>query len=438
VAPALVDPATNEVSAPFLVNGDDYQKTYPAVSTNAAGTQALVVWEQRPHNSPGNTNQDYYDVYGCYVDLSARTAGAAFPICKATQAQCSADVYGNRVVWADNRRSASIGAYDLYTGVVNPATHFVTESALDTSIYDCASPRIHGDLVAWIDGRNAYDVLAYRFSTGETIAVATTAAAQGYPAVGDKYIPYVDGSAGSGDIWGWKIDSQTTFHLETGPGMEVRSASAGDYVIWGQNPTLASDLLGARVTWWDGALTINGGAAWTKTTSVTLALAASSSDGAVQQARARESGADWGAWRPFASTMPWTLSGTDGLKTVEASFSDVAGWISHTCSAQITLDRGKPTVKAPRKATVKRGKKAKLFFKVTDALSPQVTVKIIVKNAKGKKVKTVSPGKKATGKLLSASFKCKLPEGKYQFFVYGTDLAGNKQVKPAKNVLLVK
>jgi hypothetical protein len=281
-------------------------------------------------------------------------------------------------------------------------------------------------------------VLAYRFSTGQTIPVATTAAAEGYPHVGDKYITYVDGSLNSGDIWGWKIDTQTTFHLETGAGFELRSANAGDLVIWGQNPTLGSDMLGAQVTWWDGALTINGGASWTKSANVTLALTASSGAGAVQQMRARESGGTWGSWAPFASTMAWTLSGADGAKTVEASFSDAAGWISNTCGAQITLDRGKPTTKAPRKTAVKRGKKARLYFKVTDALSPQATVKIVIKNAKGKVKRTLKLGLKGTNKLLSTSFKCKLKKGSYRFFVYGTDLAGNKQVKPASNKLRVR
>jgi Tfp pilus assembly protein FimT len=152
---AVIDPVTNLASTEFVVNSDTGHKTYPAVSTNAAGTQALVVWEQRTAGTVGDTNWDSCNVFGCFVDLttSPPAPGTAFAICDESYGQYAADVSGSRVVWADNRGGRPDD--DLWSAVVTPGSPpSVVPSGIETTTYDCDAPRIHGDLVAWIDDRN--------------------------------------------------------------------------------------------------------------------------------------------------------------------------------------------------------------------------------------------------------------------------------------------
>ncbi len=64
--------------------------------------------------------------------------------------------------------------------------------------------------------------------------------------------------------------------------------------------------------------------------------------------------------------------------------------------------------------------------------------KIVIKNAKGKAVTTLKVTKVKTGVTATVKFRCKLAKGKYRFFVYATDAAGNAQSKIASNRLTVR
>jgi hypothetical protein len=78
-------------------------------------------------------------------------------------------------------------------------------------------------------------------------------------------------------------------------------------------------------------------------------------------------------------------------------------------------------------------------YRVNDALSPRATVTIKIKTLGGAPVKTLTPGKRVTGKLLAASFLCNLAKKKYRFEVYAKDLAGNQQRLPVgSNYLTVE
>jgi hypothetical protein len=96
-----------------------------------------------------------------------------------------------------------------------------------------------------------------------------------------------------------------------------------------------------------------------------------------------------------------------------------------------------PVSKALAAASVKSGKKATLKFRVDDQLW-SATVKIVIKNAKGKTVKTIALGKRPANVAGAASFACKLPKGKYKFFVSATDILGLSVAKPASNTLTVR
>jgi alpha-tubulin suppressor-like RCC1 family protein len=86
--------------------------------------------------------------------------------------------------------------------------------------------------------------------------------------------------------------------------------------------------------------------------------------------------------------------------------------------------------------SVKRGSTAKLKYRIAD-YSP-CTVKIAVKNARGKTMKSITVRSVRPMSWLTASFRCKLAKGTYRWYVSATDSVGYKQVKPAIGKLVVK
>jgi hypothetical protein len=96
-----------------------------------------------------------------------------------------------------------------------------------------------------------------------------------------------------------------------------------------------------------GTVLINNGAAFTNTTAVTLKLSATApapGSGRVTQMRFSNNGSTWSSWVPYATTKAWTLSSTNGTKTVYAQFKDGLGNVSAAANDTIILDTVKPKV----------------------------------------------------------------------------------------------
>jgi hypothetical protein len=94
-----------------------------------------------------------------------------------------------------------------------------------------------------------------------------------------------------------------------------------------------------------GSVVVNGGAAYTSLTAATLSLSASDSGGSgIATMRLSNDGVwDTETWAAFATSRPWTLASSSGLKTVYAQYRDAAGNISvGTISDTILLDMAKP------------------------------------------------------------------------------------------------
>jgi len=87
-----------------------------------------------------------------------------------------------------------------------------------------------------------------------------------------------------------------------------------------------------------GTMQIDGGAAYTAVTGVTVDSAVT---GATQM-RVRAAGGSWSPWTPYAVSKPLTLSSGDGLKTGEAEYRDAAGNVL-ALSDTIELDANAPT-----------------------------------------------------------------------------------------------
>ena len=95
----------------------------------------------------------------------------------------------------------------------------------------------------------------------------------------------------------------------------------------------------------------------------------------------------------------------------------------------LATDTKKPVAKALANATVKRGKKATLKYRIADG-RPVTTVVITI--AKGKRTrKTLRLGWRTTNTNLVAGFTCKLPAGAYTYTVKATDRPGNASATTA-------
>jgi kumamolisin len=103
-----------------------------------------------------------------------------------------------------------------------------------------------------------------------------------------------------------------------------------------------------------GSITINGGAAYTNTTSVTLTLSVTDISGVAQMRFSNDNSA-WSTWETYGASKAWTLLTGDGSKTVYAQFKDNSALASSTLSASITIDTTVPTSNAGGSKTVTQG-----------------------------------------------------------------------------------
>ncbi len=99
-----------------------------------------------------------------------------------------------------------------------------------------------------------------------------------------------------------------------------------------------------------GTISINSGAAYTKSASVTLNLSATNPTPGdpVLDMRFSSDGTTYGPWVHYAASAPYTLATGDGPKTVFVEFRNGAGAVSAPASHSITLDTTPPSItKAP-------------------------------------------------------------------------------------------
>lgn len=91
-----------------------------------------------------------------------------------------------------------------------------------------------------------------------------------------------------------------------------------------------------------GSVLINGDAAMTNSTSVTLGISATDNLSGVSQMRFSNNNITWSIWEPFTATKSWILLSADPM-TIYAQFMDAAGNISDIYSDTIYLDSDIPS-----------------------------------------------------------------------------------------------
>lgn len=139
------------------------------------------------------------------------------------------------------------------------------------------------------------------------------------------------------------------------------------------------------------------------------------------------------------------LISKSGTTVIACRATDMMGNVGSVVTRTVKIDRVKPEVATPKQAKAKRGGQALLRYRVTDTKPNSGKAKVVIRikdrNGKGKLVKTLNLGQRPV-KLALQTAKFKVPmrwqRGTYRFFVYATDLAGNKQVKIASNKLVVR
>jgi glucose/arabinose dehydrogenase/chitodextrinase len=120
-----------------------------------------------------------------------------------------------------------------------------------------------------------------------------------------------------------------------------------------------------------GTAVINGGAAATNSTSVTLALSATDAVTSVTQMRFSNNGTSFSAAETFAPTKAWTLSTGAGTKTVYVQFKDAAGNWSTAVTDTIILDTTAPTISG-QTATNITGSTAQITWTTNEAATSRV------------------------------------------------------------------
>jgi hypothetical protein len=122
---------------------------------------------------------------------------------------------------------------------------------------------------------------------------------------------------------------------------------------------------------------------------------------------------------------------------------DAAGNAETAKSVTVRIDTSKPIVKAPRASRARRGGTTTLSYQVTDAqpCAGKASVTIMIKNRSRRTVMILRLGERRAKAALQRA-QLKIPRawkaGVYRFYVYATDVAGNRQVKVASNKLLVR
>jgi subtilisin family serine protease len=138
---------------------------------------------------------------------------------------------------------------------------------------------------------------------------------------------------------------------------------------------------------------------------------------------------------------PWVQGGTrvvsgNAAHTLAFRAVDSAGNVEAPKRVTVRVDAGRPRPLALRNATVKKGRKATLRYRVND-VTPRATVRIRI--YKGRRlVKTLRPRSVTTNRTRAWTWTCRLARGRYTWKVYATDQAGNRQRKPGVRILTVK
>ncbi|MDD5433974.1 MAG: fibronectin type III domain-containing protein, partial [Nitrospira sp.] len=92
-----------------------------------------------------------------------------------------------------------------------------------------------------------------------------------------------------------------------------------------------------------GTVSINNGATYTNSSTVTLTLSCSANGPGCSRMQFSEDNIRWGVWNPYSSNKTYTFSSGEGTKTIYVKFQDNAGNNSISSSDSIIIDKTPPS-----------------------------------------------------------------------------------------------
>jgi beta propeller repeat protein len=166
---------------------------------------------------------------------SADTAqGTETQITTNTSNQLNPDIYGERIVWQDDRN----GSYDAYIYDPNWDIYIYDlsssiETQITTNESNQSGPVIYGDRIVWTDDRNGnYDVYMYDLSSSTETQITISESNQSDPAIYEDRIVWADDRNGNTDIYMYDLSSSTETQITTNESNQSDPAIYGDRIIW--------------------------------------------------------------------------------------------------------------------------------------------------------------------------------------------------------------
>lgn len=130
-----------------------------------------------------------------------------FPITTEPHNQYDPAIYGNIVVWTDERNgNKDIYGYDL---------SLQEEFPICTEPGDQLSPKIYGHIVVWADERNGSSIYGVNLQTKEKFRVVANTHTQVFPEIYGDIIVWEDEERGNEDIYGYNLSTQQEFQITT-------------------------------------------------------------------------------------------------------------------------------------------------------------------------------------------------------------------------------
>lgn len=159
-----------------------------------------------------------------FIPLLSVNGSQEFRITTDRHSQCFPAIYGDIVVWEDDRNgNDDIYGYDLSTS---------TEFQITTDTDDQWSPTIYGNIVVWADERKGGGIYGYNLSTKEEFMISDNVSLRSDPIIYDNIVVWENGPP----------DHVFGYNLVTGEEFQITAAEQGNEVER-RNPAIYKDIV---------------------------------------------------------------------------------------------------------------------------------------------------------------------------------------------------